>query len=120
MISEADRAQITLPAVDEKKKVIEDVDKDRKYAIDAAIVRTMKSRKVLNHQHVRLRPDPSPRDPLRRLCTVLTKSCVAVLRRWTVIAAPRGSSNLGSRQHGAAATGTERRRCSSQKLLCRL
>ena len=48
--------QITLPAVDEKKKVIEDVDKDRKYAIDAAIVRTMKSRKVLGHQHVRPAP----------------------------------------------------------------
>jgi hypothetical protein len=39
--------------VDEKKKVIEDVDKDRRYAIDAAIVRTMKSRKVLQHQQVR-------------------------------------------------------------------
>ena len=54
------RAQITLPAVDEKKKVIEDVDKDRKYAIDAAIVRTMKSRKVLNHQHVRPPIHPPP------------------------------------------------------------
>jgi hypothetical protein len=30
--------------------VIEDVDKDRRYAIDAAIVRTMKSRKALQHQ----------------------------------------------------------------------
>ena len=48
------RAQIPLPPVDEKKKVIEDVDKDRRYAIDAAIVRTMKSRKVLQHQQVRL------------------------------------------------------------------
>lgn len=38
--------------MDEKKKVIEDVDKDRRYAIDAAIVRTMKSRKVLQHQQV--------------------------------------------------------------------
>ena len=39
--------------MDEKKKVIEDVDKDRRYAIDAAIVRTMKSRKVLQHQQAR-------------------------------------------------------------------
>ncbi len=31
-------------------QVMEDVDKDRRYAIDAAIVRTMKSRKVLAHQ----------------------------------------------------------------------
>lgn len=46
--------------MDEKKKVIEDVDKDRKYAIDAAIVRTMKSRKVLNHQHVRPQCNPPP------------------------------------------------------------
>eukprot|EP00884_Botryococcus_braunii_P010586 jgi/Botrbrau1/19529/Bobra.0035s0025.1 len=36
------RIKIPLPPVDEKKKVIEDVDKDRRYAIDAAIVRTMK------------------------------------------------------------------------------
>lgn len=41
-----------MPPVDEKKKVIEDVDKDRRYAIDAAIVRTMKSRKVMQHQQV--------------------------------------------------------------------
>lgn len=38
--------------MDEKKKVVEDVEKDRRYAIDAAIVRTMKSRKTLNHQGV--------------------------------------------------------------------
>ncbi|KAL5711512.1 Cullin-1 [Ranunculus cassubicifolius] len=46
------RIRIPLPPVDEKKKVIEDVDKDRKYAIDAAIVRIMKSRKVLGHQQL--------------------------------------------------------------------
>lgn len=45
-------AQIPLPPVDEKKKVIEDVDKDRRYAIDASIVRIMKSRKVLGHQQL--------------------------------------------------------------------
>ena len=33
-----------------KKKVLQDVDNDRRYAIDAAIVRTMKSRKSLAHQ----------------------------------------------------------------------
>ncbi|KAM0064360.1 putative cullin protein, neddylation [Helianthus debilis subsp. tardiflorus] len=43
---------ITLPPVDEKKKVIEDVDKDRRYAIDALIVRIMKSRKVLGYQRL--------------------------------------------------------------------
>ncbi|MEW5319419.1 MAG: hypothetical protein WDW38_010572 [Sanguina aurantia] len=46
------RIKVPLPPVDEKKKVIEDVDKDRKYAIDAAIVRTMKSRKQLQHQQL--------------------------------------------------------------------
>jgi len=35
--------------VDEKKKIIEDVNEDRRYAIDACIVRIMKSRKVLAH-----------------------------------------------------------------------
>lgn len=46
------RIKVPLPPVDEKKKVMEDVDKDRRYAIDAAIVRTMKSRKVLQHQQL--------------------------------------------------------------------
>ncbi|KAM0042793.1 putative cullin protein, neddylation [Helianthus debilis subsp. tardiflorus] len=35
-----------------KIKVIEDVDKDRRYAIDASIVRIMKSRKVLGYQQL--------------------------------------------------------------------
>lgn len=42
----ARRIKVPLPPVDERKKVVEDVAKDRQYAIDAAIVRTMKSRKV--------------------------------------------------------------------------
>ncbi|KAL1323686.1 hypothetical protein HN51_033952 [Arachis hypogaea] len=46
------RIKIPLPPVDERKKVIEDVDKDRRYAIDAAIVRIMKSSKVLGHQQL--------------------------------------------------------------------
>ncbi|CAA0834817.1 Cullin-1 [Striga hermonthica] len=46
------RIRIPLPPVDEKKKVIEDVDKDRRYAIDASIVRIMKSRKVLGYQQL--------------------------------------------------------------------
>ncbi|KAM0029607.1 putative cullin protein, neddylation [Helianthus debilis subsp. tardiflorus] len=46
------RIKIPLPPVDEKKKVIEDVDKDRRYAIDASIVRVMKSRKVLGYQQL--------------------------------------------------------------------
>lgn len=41
-----------LAPVDDKKKVVEDVDKDRRFAIDAAVVRTMKSRKVLQHQQL--------------------------------------------------------------------
>ncbi|AQK42192.1 Cullin-1 [Zea mays] len=46
------RIKIPLPPVDEKKKVVEDVDKDRRYAIDASIVRIMKSRKVMGHQQL--------------------------------------------------------------------
>lgn len=38
--------------MDERKKVVEDVDKDRRYAIDAAVVRIAKSRKVLTHQQL--------------------------------------------------------------------
>lgn len=52
MICNMFNVQIPLPPVDEKKKVIEDVDKDRRYAIDASIVRIMKSRKVLGHQQL--------------------------------------------------------------------
>jgi len=46
------RIKVPLPPVDEKKKVVEDVAKDRRYAIDAAVVRTMKSRRVLPHQQL--------------------------------------------------------------------
>ncbi|XP_031105658.1 cullin-1-like isoform X2 [Ipomoea triloba] len=46
------RIKIPFPSVDEKKKVIEDVEKDRRYAIDASIVRIMKTRKVLGYQQL--------------------------------------------------------------------
>ncbi|KAH0905459.1 hypothetical protein HID58_037286 [Brassica napus] len=46
------RIKVPLPPVDDRKKVVEDVDKDRSYAIDACIVRIMKSRKVLLHQQL--------------------------------------------------------------------
>lgn len=39
-------SQVPLAPVDEKKKVMEEVDKDRRFAIDAAVVRAMKSQKV--------------------------------------------------------------------------
>ncbi|KAE8685197.1 Cullin-2 [Hibiscus syriacus] len=46
------RIKVPLPTVDDRKKVIEEVDKDRRYAIDAAVVRVMKSRKVLSYQQL--------------------------------------------------------------------
>lgn len=46
------KIKIPLPPVDEKKKIIEDVDKDRRHTIDACIVRIMKSRKVLAHSQL--------------------------------------------------------------------
>ncbi len=47
------RPQIQLPVtVDDKKKVVEDVCKERTHAVDAAIVRTMKSRKKLGLSQV--------------------------------------------------------------------
>ncbi|KAK4730712.1 hypothetical protein R3W88_023700 [Solanum pinnatisectum] len=46
------RIRVPLPPVDERKKVVEDVGKERRYAIDACIVRIMKSRKVLPHQQL--------------------------------------------------------------------
>ncbi|KNA11180.1 hypothetical protein SOVF_137680 [Spinacia oleracea] len=46
------RIRIPLPPMDERKKVVEDVDKDRRYAIDASIVRIMKSRKALGYQQL--------------------------------------------------------------------
>lgn len=48
--------QIPAPPQEERRKVMENVDQDRKHAIDAAIVRTMKSRKVLQHQQVKGAP----------------------------------------------------------------
>ncbi|WCJ26039.1 Cullin family protein [Euphorbia peplus] len=46
------RIKIPLPPIDERKKIVEAVDKDRKFAIDAALVRIMKSRKILGHQQL--------------------------------------------------------------------
>ncbi|PNT70498.1 hypothetical protein BRADI_2g12970v3 [Brachypodium distachyon] len=46
------RIKVPLPPTDEKKKVVEDVNKDRRFSIDAAIVRIMKSRKVMGHQQL--------------------------------------------------------------------
>lgn len=46
------RIRIPVPPVDEKKKVLEEVDQDRRFSIDAAIVRVMKSRKTLQHQQL--------------------------------------------------------------------
>ena len=46
------RVQVPLPPTDEKKKVVEDVNKDRRFSIDASIVRIMKSRKVMGHQQL--------------------------------------------------------------------
>jgi len=46
------RIRMPMPSADEKKKVVEDVDKDRRYAIDAAVVRIMKARKTLKHQEL--------------------------------------------------------------------
>ncbi|KAK7379173.1 hypothetical protein VNO80_04626 [Phaseolus coccineus] len=46
------RIKIPLTPYDERKEVIEDVDKDRRYAIDASIVRIMKRRKVLDLQRL--------------------------------------------------------------------
>ncbi|KAK9713588.1 hypothetical protein RND81_06G037600 [Saponaria officinalis] len=46
------RIRIPLPPVDERKKIVEDVDKDRRHAIEASIVRIMKSRKVLGYQQL--------------------------------------------------------------------
>ena len=40
------RVRVPLPVVDDRRRVVEDVDKDRKHAIDAAVVRVMKSRKA--------------------------------------------------------------------------
>ncbi|KAL3626116.1 Cullin-1 [Castilleja foliolosa] len=46
------RIRISMPPLDERKKVVEDVDKDRRYSIDASLVRIMKSRKVLPYQQL--------------------------------------------------------------------
>ncbi|KAG8045162.1 hypothetical protein GUJ93_ZPchr0008g11468 [Zizania palustris] len=46
------RIKVPVPPAEEKKRVVEAVHKDRKCAIDASIVRIMKSRKVMSHQHL--------------------------------------------------------------------
>lgn len=78
--------QIPLPPVDEKKKVIEDVDKDRRYAIDASIVRIMKSRKVLGHQQLVMECV----EQLSRMFKVPSSS----LRLFISLLKPRDSANV--------------------------
>ncbi|XP_016432694.2 cullin-1 [Nicotiana tabacum] len=46
------RIRIPLPPVDDRKKMVEEVGKDRRYAIDACLVRIMKAKKVLTHQQL--------------------------------------------------------------------
>ncbi|XP_048136089.1 cullin-1-like isoform X2 [Rhodamnia argentea] len=46
------RIKISLPPAEERRKTIEDVDRDRRFAIDASIVRIMKMRKLLSHQQL--------------------------------------------------------------------
>lgn len=50
--SKNDTIKLILPPVYERKTVVENVDKDRKNAVDLAIVRIMKSRKVLSLQQL--------------------------------------------------------------------
>ena len=56
--------QIPGPPTDERKRVVEDVGRDRRHSIDAAVVRTMKSRKVLQHQQVCMNHAPACYAPL--------------------------------------------------------
>ncbi|KAF3627384.1 putative dentin sialophosphoprotein-like isoform X1 [Capsicum annuum] len=46
------RIRVPLPPVDDRKKMVEEVGKDRRYAIDACLVRIMKAKKVLTHQQL--------------------------------------------------------------------
>ncbi|KAJ4705264.1 cullin 1 [Melia azedarach] len=46
------RIKIPLPPVDERKKITEDIFQDRKHNIDSALVRIMKSRKILSYQQL--------------------------------------------------------------------
>ncbi|GMY20938.1 cullin-1 [Fagus crenata] len=51
-VSATDNFEYLPPTVDERRRVIEEVNNDRRYTIDAAIVRIMKSHKVLGHQQL--------------------------------------------------------------------
>ncbi|PHT44468.1 Cullin-2 [Capsicum baccatum] len=46
------RIRVPLPPVDDRKKMVEEVGKDRRYAIDACLVRIMKAKKVLTQQQL--------------------------------------------------------------------
>jgi len=63
--------QVQLPPSDEKKKVIDDVNKDRRFAIDAFLVRIMKSRKIMTHQNL----VAACVEQLSRMFKVLTLFC---------------------------------------------
>jgi len=43
------RVKIPVPSVEDRRRVVAEVDKDRAHAVDAAVVRVMKARKALTH-----------------------------------------------------------------------
>lgn len=46
------RIKIPMPLIEDRRKVREDVESDRKHVVQAAIVRIMKSRKIFAHQEL--------------------------------------------------------------------
>jgi cullin 1 len=72
------RVKVPMPIPEDRKKVVEVVNKDRRQAIEAAIVRIMKSRKTLEHSML----VPQVMQQLKRTFTAdarVIKSCVEAL-----------------------------------------
>ena len=76
------RIRVPLPQVEDRRKVLEEVTADRKPAIEAAIVRVMKMRKVLQHQQLMIEVRQQMQSMFEPEMKLVKKCVEGLIRGW--------------------------------------